>query len=117
MQLRSHPMLMYCGYALWPPVWIDYQDKNSSKTGGEIGVLRNVRYPSESRRQIFLTMEHEGAEYTGCLFMEYDFSFIAMLKVLENCIGMNIESIGSLEVPATFEVLLKVAEIVNDMSS
>lgn len=78
--------------------------------------MQNVRCPADNRRRIFLTMEHEEVDYTGCLLMEYDFSCIAMMKVLENCIGMTIESIGSLEVPVTFEVLIKVAETVNDMS-
>ena len=48
--------------------------------------------------------------------MEHEFSCIAMMKLFENCIGMTIESIGSLEVPLAFEILIRVAENVDVMS-
>ena len=48
-------------------------------------------------------MEHEGAEYIGYLLMEYEFLGEYMARILKDCMGMTIESIGSLEVPLALE--------------
>ena len=68
-----------------------------------MGVLLKVHHAPTNPRRIFLTMEHEGIEYTGCLLMEYDFSCTVMVRLLEECMGMSIETIGNLEVPLAFE--------------
>ena len=99
MQLRKHPIMAFWGYARWPPMWIEYQGTNESTLGGEIGVLRRALSHPCNPRQIFLTIGHEGAEYIGCLLMEYEFLGEYMARLLNDCIGMTIESIGSLEVP------------------
>ncbi len=39
--------------------------------------------------------------------MEYEFLGEYMARLLNDCIGMTIESIGSLEVPLTFETAKK----------
>ena len=103
MQLRNHPIMAYWGYTRWPPTWIDYQGTSESTLQGEVGVLRRARCFPYNHRQIFLTIEHEGIEYTGCLLMEYQFSCTAMVRLLEGCMGMSIETIGNLEVPSAFE--------------
>ena len=68
-------------------------------------MLRKVRCYRYNRRFIFLTIEFEGNEYIGCLIMEFEFLGEYMGMLLEACLGMSIESIGSLEVPFTFEEL------------
>ena len=103
MQLRKHPIMAFWGYSRWPPIWIEYQGTNESTLVGEIGVLRRALSHPCNPRQIFLTIGHEGAEYIGCLLMEYEFLGVYMARLLNDCIGMTIESIGSLEVPLTFE--------------
>jgi hypothetical protein len=108
MQLRNHPIMVFWGYTRWPPIWIDYHGISESTLRGEVGVLRKARSYPYNHRQIFLTIEHEGAEYTGCLLMEYEFLGEYMARLLNDCLGMTIESIGSLEVPLTFETIKKV---------
>ena len=107
MQLRNHPIMMYFGYTRWPPIWIDYQRLSESSLRGEVGVLRNARCYPYNHRQIFLTIEHEGAEYTGCLLLEYETLGEYMLKFFKDCTGMTLESIGSLDVPLAFENIKK----------
>ena len=70
-------------------------------------MLRRALSHPGNPRQIFLTIGHEGAEYIGCLLMEYEFLGEYMARLLNDCIGMTIESIGSLEVPLTFETVKK----------
>ena len=88
-QLRSHPTLSYQGFNLWPPPWIR-QGKSTSIPRGEVGVLRDVRWYPDNPLGLFLTMEHEGAEYHGRLLMEYDLLSMAMWRV-RNCRGMTID--------------------------
>ena len=100
--------MVFWGYTRWPPIWIDYHGISESTLRGEVGVLSKARSYPYNHRQIFLTIEHEGAEYTGCLLMEYEFLGEYMARLLNDCLGMTIESIGSLEVPLTFETIKKV---------
>ena len=102
-QLRRHPIMAFWGYTRWPPIWIESQGTTESTLRGEIGVLRRALSYPHNPRQIFLTIEHEGAEYIGCLLMEYEFLGEYMTRLLNDCIGMTIESIGNLEVPLAFE--------------
>ena len=98
MQLRKHPMMTYFGFSRWPPIWIDYKGLSESNLRGEVGVLRNARCYPYNHRQIFLTIEHQGADYTGCLHLEYETLGDSILAFIQNCIVMTIESIGGLEV-------------------
>lgn len=66
-------------------------------------MLRSALSYPYNPRKIFLTIEHERADYIGCLLMEYEFLGEYMASLLNDCIGMTIESIGSLEIPITFE--------------
>ena len=70
-------------------------------------MLRRARIYPYNSRQIFLTIEHAGAEYIGCLLMEYEFLGEFMARLLNDCIGMTIASIGNLEVPLAFETVKK----------
>jgi len=107
MQLRNHPITSFGGFAIWPPIWIDYQGTSEATRRGEVGVLRLVRNSPYNVRQIFLTIEHEGAVYTGTLVFEYEFLGEYMTNFFKDCRGMTIESIGSVEIPLTFDTLKK----------
>ena len=95
--------MTHWGFSRWPPIWIEYPGTSKALLQGEVGVLREVRYSRDNPRRIFLTMEHEGAEYIGYLLMEYEFFGEYMARILKDCMGMTIESIGSLEVPLALE--------------
>ena len=100
-------MMSIFGYALWPPIWIDCQGIRESTLRREVGVLRKIRNSPYNVRQIFLTMEHEGVMYTGCLSMQYEFLGEYMGNFFDYCTGMTIETIGSLEIPLAFDTLGK----------
>ena len=100
MHLRDHPTLL--GFYRWPPTWVDYQGPSEATPKGELGVLRKVQCYSYNSRVIFLTIEFDGCEYMGCLVMEFEVLGAYVGLLLEDCLGMSIDSIGSLEVPLAF---------------
>ena len=100
--LQNHPLMVFRGYSVWPPIWVDHTGTSESIPSGEVGVLRQVRCYPDNPRRIFLTMEYEGKDYTGCLLMEYEFSCESIVKLLEGCTGLTMEAIGSLEMPLAF---------------
>ena len=108
--------MAFWGYTRWPPIWIEYQGTSESILQGEIGVLRSALSYPYNPRKIFLTIEHERADYIGCLLMEYEFLGEYMASLLNDCIGMTIESIGSLEIPITFETDKKAQTAVEQSS-
>jgi hypothetical protein len=107
MRLRDHPLLSYRGYATWPPAWISRQETRGSSPQGEVGELREVRRYQDKPGRIFLIMDYEGAEYTGCLLMEYHFACDAMVGLLQRCYGMSMNAIGSLDLPLAFGTFRK----------
>lgn len=91
--------MTYRGYPMWPPIWVGVGATRGKNPEGEAGRLVTLRrYPNKPQR-IFLVMEYEGDQYTGCLLFDnnalcdqaYDF-------LIRRC-GMLIEAIGSLNVP------------------
>lgn len=98
MQLRDHPTFLFRGFNLWPPTWIGRVTCPSAPIG-EVGVLRDVQWHPDIPLRVLLTMELEGANYQSRLLMENDLISMVMVSLLEDCKGMTIESIGSLEVP------------------
>ena len=102
MKLRNHPTFSCRGFNLWPPTWLS-QGISTSTPQGEVGILREVRWYPDNPLRLFLTIEHDGAEYEGRLLMAYDLLSMAMVALLEDCKGMTIEAIGSLEIPFVFE--------------
>ena len=66
-------------------------------------MLQKAQCYPYNHRLIFLTIEFEGCEYIGCLIMDFEFLGEYMEMLLAHCLGMSIESIGSLEVPFTFD--------------
>lgn len=98
MQLRDHPLVAYRGYSMWPPIWVGISVRGQSPPG-EAGHLREVRaYPDKPRR-IFLTMEHAGAHYVGCLLFDEQIYCERVAEVLRRCCGMLIKEIGDLDIP------------------
>jgi hypothetical protein len=62
---------------------------------GEIGVLKDVRCHPDRPGRIYLTVEHGGADYVGCLsFKNAAFCEVASAH-LRRCYGMFISDIGS----------------------
>lgn len=69
--------------------------------GGEIGILNHVRsYPDRPGR-IYLTIDHEGAVYVGCLFFDDERFCEYMAEHLRQCYSMSIDAVGSSEIIAT----------------
>jgi hypothetical protein len=97
-QLRNYPPTYYSGFRAWPPLWV-----TPAKTGqllqGEIGRLKEVRRNPRRPCRLFLVMEHEGVDYTGCILFKDDAPCEGLANILEKCCGMSMEDIGSLEVP------------------
>jgi hypothetical protein len=66
---------------------------------GEFGFLKEVLYDPNRRGRMLLKIEHNAAEYLGCLVFE-DVSFCQILeKHLRGYYGMPVETIGSSELP------------------
>ena len=97
MELRKHPLMSYQGQSVCPPVWDGVGTGGRLRPHGEVGHLREVRYYRTKPGRIFLTIELEGAQYTGCLLFD-DADFCASVcELLKNNCGMFIEAIGSLD--------------------
>jgi hypothetical protein len=107
MKLRDHPIMSYRGYSVWPPIWVSRIGTMPQSFHGEVGNLRRARSSSDRAGRIFLTIEHEGVEYTGCVLMEYQFACESILALLQGCHGMSIEAIGSLDLPLAFGTFRK----------
>ena len=103
----NHSSASFRGFILWPPIWIDSRGTSEATRRGEVGVLRLVSNSPYNVRHIFLTIEHEGALYTGTLVFEYEFLGEYMTNFFKDCKGMTIESIGSVEIPLTVDTLKK----------
>jgi hypothetical protein len=103
MQLRNHPLVTYRGYSMWPPIWVGISVKGQSPPG-EAGRLIAVRtYPDKARR-IFLTMEHAGSHYVGCLLFDDQTYCERVEALLRSCYGMLIEEIGDLDKPLPLDL-------------
>jgi hypothetical protein len=84
---------------MWPPIWVGIGATKGKNPQGEVGHLKDVRCYANKLRRIFLTMEDEGAEYTGCLLFEDQLSCEWVAGVLQGHRGRLIEEIGSVELP------------------
>jgi hypothetical protein len=106
MQFREHPLVAYRGYSTWPPIWVGIRVRGPSPPG-EYGRLIDVRsYPDKPCR-LFLTMEHAGAEYVGCLLFDEAAYCDRVTALLQNCCGMLIKEIGDLDVPLPLDLAKK----------
>lgn len=104
MKLRDHPLITYRGYPMWPPIWVGISTRGKSPPG-EIGRLKQVRsYPDKPRR-IFLTMENDGAQYTGCLLFDDQVYCERIAELLRGCYDMLIKAVGDLDIPLPFDLV------------
>jgi hypothetical protein len=102
MQLRDHPLLTVRSICNWPPAWVRLgrlKGKAPKTLTGEIGVLKEVRYYEDRPGRVYLTVDHNGTAYVGCLLLD-DQSFCKhAFEHLRRCYGMAIEAVGSSELP------------------
>jgi hypothetical protein len=104
MRLRDHPVMLYRGSSMWPPIWVGIGATQGIAPHGEVGRLREARrYPDKPRR-IFLTMEYAGTQYTGALLFDDDLSCAQVYKLLQRYYESLILEIGNLEVPFDLEL-------------
>jgi hypothetical protein len=102
MQLRKHSLLTYHGFPAWPPVWVAVS--SGTAIAGEVGSLKRVRLHPDRPRCVFLTIEDNGVQFTGCLIVEFQFAAYALEDLLKHHIGVSIRSIGDLELADEFGV-------------
>jgi len=100
MILRDHPLMSYRGLSNWPPVWTWRGGAGEDKRPrGEIGILRDVFLSQvEPRTRLYLIMEHERAEYMGCLLFNDATLCRQICELLDKHRGCPIADIGSLDV-------------------
>jgi hypothetical protein len=97
-QLRDHPLMRYRGEPNWPPVWVRLgraKAETAKRLRGEIGVLKEARYYSDRHGKLYLTVEHNGAVYVGCLLFDLQWFCTAVFEHLRHCYGLAICDIGS----------------------
>jgi hypothetical protein len=99
MMLRDHPLMNYRGLRNWPPIWTWRGGSGERGTPrGEIGVLRDVFLSRvEPRSRVYLIMEHDGAEYMGCLIFNEEKICGQLCQLLARHCGVAISAIGSLD--------------------
>ncbi|HEY1267235.1 MAG TPA: hypothetical protein VGH16_08265 [Candidatus Binatia bacterium] len=88
----------------WPPAWTRIRGEDDHRPKGEVGVLREVRWPPIQLRpfdRFFMVMEFERSFYMGCLLFEDPAFCIQIDRLLRARCGSSIESIGSLDVSYT----------------
>jgi hypothetical protein len=99
MQLREHPLMFYRGYPMWPPIWVGLGATKGQSAQGEVGRLKEVRcYPGKPRR-VFLVIDHESEQYTGCLLFDDDAFSQRICSFLKGYYGRLTRFIGDLDVP------------------
>jgi hypothetical protein len=103
MRLREHPFMSYRGYPMWPPIWVGMGPRTGESPQGEIGHLREVRcYPDKPRR-VFLVIDHDGSQYTGCLLFDDSRFSEQICNFLKAYYGTLTSAIGDLEIPPFLE--------------
>jgi hypothetical protein len=102
MLLRDHPLLSYKGIPSWPPVWTWVDGLENKRPRGEVGILQEVRLSNiNPANRCFLSIEHEGSSYIGCLLIENQTFCAQIVNVLQGHCSCPITDIGSLDVAHT----------------
>ncbi|HEY2989648.1 MAG TPA: hypothetical protein VGL11_18145 [Candidatus Binatia bacterium] len=103
MELRNHPLMAYRGLRNWPPAWVS-GEKNRKRPSGELGTLVEVASSKiEPDARCFITIEHEGTSYIGCLEFD-DGPFCQRIsKLLQRYRRYPIEYIGGIDLRYTLE--------------
>ena len=84
---------------MWPPIWMGYAATTGKSARDEVGRLKEVRCYLQNPSRIFLIVDYEGFEFTGCLLFDDAVACEQMAYFFEKCCGLLIEDIGSLELP------------------
>ena len=101
MELRHHPLMSYRGFSTWPPIWVCREPDKPERLRGEVGILKELRTAETLPHKCFLVIEHEQAEYIGCLlFSDQSFCDQIINLLREHC-GDSIQHIGSLDLSYT----------------
>jgi hypothetical protein len=71
MLLRYHPLMRYHGIPNWPPSWLLIDGVENKHPRGEVGILKSVELSQLlPANRCFLSIEHEGSLYMGCLLFD-----------------------------------------------
>ena len=102
MLLRDHPLMSYYGFPSWPPTWTWVDGGQNKHPQGEVGILREILLSNiNPAGKCFLSIDHEGSTYMGCLLID-DHAFCAQIvKLLQDCCNRPIAEIGSLDISYT----------------
>jgi hypothetical protein len=99
MKLRSHPLMSCNGLPNWPPAWTWIGGAENKYPKGEVGVLLDVRVSTfQQPVRCFLTIEHDHAQYVGCLLFDDRLFCYQISTLLQHQFSSTIEYIGGLEV-------------------
>jgi hypothetical protein len=105
MELRKHPLMTYRGAGNWPPSWTWVGGgKKNLRPSGEVGKLVDVT-PSkiDPGARCFLTIEHEGTSYVGCLMFD-DGPFCQQVStLLQRYVRYPLEYIGGIDLRYSLE--------------
>ena len=102
MLLRDHPLMFRRGVRNWPPVWTWINGQEDKRPRGEIGTLKAATLTKLNPANCcYLYINHERAEYVGCLLFD-DHAFCSqVVKLLDGCRNRPIADIGSLDLSHT----------------
>ena len=99
MKLRNHPLMSCNGLPNWPPAWTWIGGAENKNPKGEVGVLLDLRVSTfQEPARCFLTIEHDHAQYVGCLLFNDRSSCYRISTLLQHQYGSTLESIGGLNV-------------------
>ncbi len=95
--------MSYRGAPNWPPKWLWTSGAGNLSPTGEVGILKDLQlYELQPPDRFFLTIEHDGALYMGCLLFDDSMACRKIYNVLERHRGQSIAFIGGLDLPALF---------------
>ena len=102
MLFRDHPLLYYRGVPGWPPAWIWTGGLDNKHPRGEVGILREILLSNiHPRNRCFLSIDHEGSTYVGCLLIDDDAFCKHITELLQSCCNRSIAEIGIFDLAYT----------------
>jgi hypothetical protein len=100
MEFRNHPLISYRGYPSWPPIWVAGIGAASREAPqGEVGRLKEVRCYANRPGRIFLVIDYESTEYTGCVWVDDAMFSEQLCQLLKGFYGSGLKQIGGLDLP------------------
>jgi len=99
MLLRHHPLFSYHGMLTWPPVWTWTDGAENKRPRGEVGILKAVGQSDvQPADRCFLSIEHKGSRYIGCLLIDDRAFCHQIVKLLQAHCNHSIAEIGGIDV-------------------